>query len=249
MPPAKGTPVTCPIESSRSTMTPVPVQGVIFDCDGTLMDTMDLWLTMEDEFARQAGHELSDDERDMLRAFTLDETARYYHGELGLGSCEQDVKDMIEAYAVEYYAQRSELRPGAGAFVRALAEHGVRCTIASSSPHVMLDAGAAHTGLDRYLVAIVSTDDVGASKREPAVYERARELMGTDVEATWVFEDAAYALRTLAGTRFRTMGTWDKDSAGTFEELTALADHAVRTYEDLDLETFLAGRYATRALG
>lgn len=240
--------MSCPSASLDPALAPIPVQGVIFDCDGTLMDTMDLWLTMEDEFARRAGHELTDAERDMLRAFTLDETARYYHGELGLGSCEQDVKDMIEAYAVDFYATRSELRPGALAFVRGLVERGVRCTIASSSPHVMLDAGAAHTGLDRYLVAIVSTDDVGASKREPTVYERARELMGTDVEATWVFEDAAYALRTLAPTHFRTMGTWDKDSAGTFEELASLADHAVRAYEDLDLETFLAGRYATRVL-
>ena len=225
-----------------------PVQGVIFDCDGTLMDTMDQWLTMEDEFADRCGHELSDAEHDMLRSFTLDETARYYHHELGLGVNEQDVKDMIEAYAVGYYAERSVLRPGALEFLRELGKRSIPCAIASSSPHSMLDAGVKHTGIDTLLLAVVSTDDVGVSKREPVVYEHARALLGSPIEATWVFEDAAYALRTLSPTRFRTMGIYDKDDSGTYEELTALADHAIRGYGEIDVEEFVAGRYASRTL-
>ena len=226
----------------------VPVQGVIFDCDGTLMDTMDLWLTMEDEFAARCDHELTEAERDMLRACTLDETALYYHRELGLGTSEQDVKGMVEDYAVRYYAERSVLRPGAQAFLEELNRRDIPCAIASSSPHSMLDAGAAHTGIDVLLRAIVSTDDVGISKREPAVYEHARELLGTPAEATWVFEDAAYALRTLAPTRFRTVGIYDKDDSGTYEQLRELADVAIRGYGELDVEEFLAGRLASRAL-
>lgn len=233
---------------ARGAALPVaPVAGVIFDCDGTLMDSMAMWHGMEDELAGRAGHAITEAERAMLHTLTLPETLTFFHGELGLGKSEQDVADMMEDYLMRYYAERSVMRPGALEFVRELRARGIRCSIASSTPHAMLVAGCEHTGLAPLVSAIVSTDDVGASKREPAVYDRARELMGTPVAATWVFEDAAYALRTLACTDYRTVGIWDQDEAGTFEELSDLADVAIRSYAELDVERFVAGEYARKA--
>ena len=57
-------------------------------------------------------------------------------------------------------------------------------------------AGARATGIADYFSAIVSVEEVGASKREPAVYDRAREAMGTERALTWGFEDALYAMDT-----------------------------------------------------
>ena len=62
----------------------VPVQGVIFDCDGTLMDTMGLWLEVEDQLAARVGHVFSASEQDMMRTLTISETGEYLHGELGI---------------------------------------------------------------------------------------------------------------------------------------------------------------------
>ena len=85
---------------------------------------------------------------------------------------------------------------------------------------------------------------MNASKRSPDVYEYARAFLGTAREETWVFEDASYALRTLARAGYHTVGIHDRDDSGTFDELSALADLAIRGYEDIDLIEFVAGRYA-----
>lgn len=66
---------------------------------------------------------------------------------------------------------------------------------------------------------VASVDDVSSSKREPKVYDHTRRLMGTPLETTWGFEDSAYALRTLRGAGYRTVGIYDRDDAGTHEEL------------------------------
>lgn len=227
-----------------STAAALPVAGVIFDCDGTLLDTMGLWYSMEEKLAASAGHALTAQERDRLRACTLEEAARFFFEELGVGSSVPDVEKTIEAMACDFYARKAQPRPGALAFLEQLKAGGVRCAIASSSPHSMLDPGAAGSGVGRYLDAIVSTDDVGVSKRVPAVYDRARELLGTPLEATWVFEDAAYAVRTARSGGYHVLATWDCDESGTFEELQSLADHAVRSYAEIDVRRFLAGRYA-----
>ena len=78
----------------------VPVQGVIFDCDGTLMDTMGLWLEVEDQLAARVGHVFSAPEQDMMRTLTISETGEYLHGELGILGSAQEVVAEINRLAV-----------------------------------------------------------------------------------------------------------------------------------------------------
>ena len=223
------------------------MSGVVFDCDGTLMDTMGLWLSMEDELAERMGRRLTAAERSHLRSLTVPETGEYLHGELGVLGSAQAVVDEIGRMAYGYYANSCELRPGALEFVRALASAGVPCAIASSSPRAFLEAGVAHTGLAGLISAVVSTDDVGASKRESAVYDRARELIGADLPTTWVCEDAAYTFAATRAAGYHSVGIYDRDDSGTFEQLRALADVAIRSWDELDVARFLVGGYAREA--
>lgn len=225
----------------------LPVAGVIFDCDGTLLDTMALWSAMEKKLAASVGHKLSTSEQDYLRTCTLEEAACFFYERLRVGTSAADVEHTIEAMACDFYAHEARPRPGALRFLARLQQAGVRCAIASSSPHSMLDPGAAGSGIGVYLDAIVSTDDVGISKRQPAVYDWARELLGTPREQTWVFEDAAYAVHTAHAAGYPVLATWDCDDGGTFEELSRTADYAVRSYDDIDVDRFLAGGYRRQA--
>lgn len=214
--------------------------GVIFDCDGTLIDSMDVWREAEAHLARLAGATLSQADVDTLTTLTIPEVGSFFHGRFGLGKSPDDVVRMIDEFMLDFYRTRAEARPGALAFVKGLAAHGVRMSVASSSPVPFLKAGLARCGFAPYLDAIVSVDDVGRSKREPAVYDRARELMGTPLATTWGVEDSTYAVRTLRAAGYRTLGVYDCDLSGAYEELAAAADHAVRSFEELDADVFVA---------
>ena len=213
--------------------------GIIFDCDGTLIDSMAAWRELEASLARQAGAELTKADTDALTTMTIPECGAYLHGKFGLGASGADVEGMIDAFMLDFYANRAVARPGVLAFVRGLAERGVPMAVASSTPRPLLEAGLAHAGIAPYLRAIVSVDDVGKSKREPAVYDRAREALGTTRAQTWGFEDALYAIRTLRAAGYRTFGVYDCDLSGTWADLQAEADRAVRSFEDVSAAEFL----------
>ena len=140
---------------------------------------------------------------------------------------------------LEYYRNHAKPRPGALEFVEALNELGVSCSVASSSPQSYLQAGLARAGFTPYLDAIVSVDDVGASKRDPAVFNQACKLMGTRIDETWGFEDSLYALLTLKRAGYKTVGIYDSDLAGTFDQLAEVADVAVRAFDELDPRMFV----------
>ncbi|HJH42989.1 MAG TPA: HAD family phosphatase [Rubneribacter badeniensis] len=221
--------------------------GIIFDCDGTLLDSSGVWHEMEDEFSRRAGVRLTKADTDELNTLTVPESGAFFHERFGLGASAADVVGMIDEFVLGYYRERACERPGALAFVRALAERGVAMSVASSSPQAYLQAGLETAGFLPYLDAVVSVDDVGKPKREPAVYDRARELMGTPLCSTWGFEDSSYAVRTLRAAGYRTMGVYDSDLAGTYEDLAALCDHVVRGFGELDAGEFITWSVAPQA--
>ncbi|RNL39198.1 HAD family hydrolase [Paraeggerthella hongkongensis] len=214
--------------------------GIVFDCDGTLLDSMCVWREMEAELARRANVALTEDDKDVLTTLTIPECGAFFHERFGLGASGKDVEDMVDEFMLGFYRTRVEARPGALAFVEALAGHGVRMAVASSSPQSYLQAGLERCGFAPYFDAIVSVDDVNASKREPAVWDRAREAMGTSRSSTWGMEDSVYAVRTLSKAGYRTLGIYDCDVSGTYEELAEACDHAVRAFDELDIEAFLS---------
>ena len=210
--------------------------GVVFDCDGTLLDTIDVWHEAEAEMYRRAGATPEAGDHEAIVTFTLAETGEFFHGKYGLGASPDDVVRMIDEILLEFYRTKARPREGALELVRALAERGIPLSVASSSPQSYLQAGLAATGFLPYVKAVVSVDDVGASKREPAVYDRAREALGTERALTWGFEDSLYAVRTLKSAGYPTVGVYDCDESGTFADLAAEATIAIRDFSELSVD-------------
>lgn len=212
--------------------------GVIFDCDGTLLDTMQGWHELEDYLALSAHTALTLEQRSNLTALSIKECAVYFHERFGLGASGQVVETMIDDFMYAYYKERVRTRPGVHVFVEGLARQGAHLSVASLSPTNFLQAGLQGCDLLPYFDIVVSTDEVGGSKRTPAVWNHARSAMGTTLARTWGVEDSLYALRTLVAAGYKTLGIYDCDIAGSPEELREVADHFITSFEDIDVQTF-----------
>lgn len=218
-------------------------RGMILDCDGTLIDSMGVWLSIDQRLAAKAGHELTLDEKAQLNSFTVPEVCQWFHNQLGLGSKWEDVYQMIDDIMRDFYANECEARPGALAFVRDLNAAGVGCVVVSSTAHDLLDLGLAHCGMDGYIDDIVSTEDVDLSKRDPRIYEIACEKIGTQVADTWGIDDSLYAVRAMHEAGYRTIGIYGHDDTGTLDQLGQVADIAIAGFEQLDTAQLLATWY------
>ena len=214
--------------------------GVIFDCDGTLVDSMGAWHDVDRTLAAEAGIALTKADTDAITTMSLDEASTYLHEQCGLGTSASAVKEMIFERMRAFYAYEVEARPGALAFVQGLHARGVPMAVASSTPPDMLAICVERCGFAPYMKAVVSVDDLHTSKREPDVYDHARSFLGTDRAHTWGFEDAAYALDTLRAAGFRAGAIYDNDISGTRADLLARADFLIATWEDLTVDEFLA---------
>lgn len=210
------------------------IKGAIFDCDGTLLDSLGAWRGLEGEVAKQAGVTVTPEEHKLFTTFTIPEVARYFHEVYGFAKSVDAVVAVMDEYMMCHY-EHAKLLPGAREILEACARNNVKMTMASSSKAAFLQAGAKATGIAEFFCAIISVDEVGASKREPAVYHRSREVMGTPLPLTWGFEDSLYAMDTLANAGYPVLGLYDEAYGVPELEVRKRANITVPSLECLDV--------------
>lgn len=222
-------------------MTGVTVGYFIFDMDGTLLDSIKIWHESEERILQGAHVELSKDERDQVNALTLEEAATFFHERFGIGKDPNAVIHAIIDHMLDFYTNEVEANPGAISFVRAVYEAGATLCVLSSSPQAFLQAGLGHVGLKRYFPdeLIISAEDIGLVKRDPATFTYLLDLLGSDAADTWLFDDSWYALKTAHDVGLRTVGVYSADDCGTHEELARFCEVVVDDFTELAVEQFV----------
>lgn len=203
-------------------------RGFIFDCDGTLLDSLGAWDEAECELFAQAGA-LTQEQEDEIHASPIDEAARILHERYGVFDSAAEVLSHLDGHLLPAYASAKAM-PGACDFVRDVACRNIPCVVLSSSPRRFLETGLGHVGILDCFLGLVTTDEVGASKQERAIYERALEILGSTWDDTWAVDDAPYAIQCMESFGIKTLGV----GAGSSEERKAkLREHATVFVESL----------------
>ncbi len=208
------------------------IKGAIFDCDGTLLDSLGAWRGLEGVLARQAGVQVKPEERKLFSTFTIPEVAHYFHVSYGLGASDREVVGFIDEYMMAYYRSAS-LLPGAAELLESCAAAGVAMCVVSSSCAKYLEAGLSSSGVRGFFQAVVSVEDLGTTKREPVAFNHARKLLGTERGCTWGFEDSLYAMDTLRNAGFPVLGLFSDADGVPRAEVEARADIAVPSLESI----------------
>lgn len=195
----------------------MPITGAIFDCDGTLVDSMGMWRQVVEGLLVKRGRPVPPEFFGRTEAVSLWDGCKLAHEEYGLGTdipslYEELCADIREAYT------HVPLMPGAREFLQELADAGVPMVMASSTPVRELRSCLEFHGLAGFFRDVVSTEDVGGRDKEfPDVYEEALRRLGTPKETTWVFEDAPFGVQTSRRAGFHVVGLMN-DHDGRREE-------------------------------
>jgi len=183
--------------------------GMILDFDGTILDSMRVWLGLAQDFLRMQGAEPRP-ELDSQLADCADLTAgaAWLQKEYALKlTPEETLHGLLDLLNARYLA--CELKPGAEGFLREAARRGCRLVIGTASDRKAVEAILAKHGLLGLFSSILTTGETGFDKKDPAFYWRALEHLGTRPGDTWLFDDAPFCLKAARSCGIRTAGVPD----------------------------------------
>lgn len=178
-------------------MTGDDVQAVVFDLDGVLVDSEELWDEVRRGLAAGAGRPWPDDATRAMQGMSTAEWSAYLTGAVGVPGEPEEVAAAVIDRVADRYRTRLPLLPGAVEAVERLAGSFV-LGLASSSPRRLIDAVLAAAGLAGRFAVTVSTEEVAAGKPSPAVYQEAVARLGVPAGRAVAIEDSSNGLRAAA---------------------------------------------------
>lgn len=172
-----------------------PYQAVVFDLDGTLIDTEHLWDEVRRGLAAQDGVAWPEPATTAMMGMSTVEWSTYLAETVGVhGAPEAAARRTIDGM-LAHYRSGVDILPGALAAVRRMAALGP-VGIASSSPRELIEQGVRTMGIADLVDVVVSTEEVGRGKPAPDGYLRCCELLGVDAARCLAFEDSSNGVRS-----------------------------------------------------
>ena len=166
-------------------------QAVIFDLDGTLIDTEPVWESVRRELAAQDGIEWPESASRAMMGMSTREWSAYMADVVGIGpTAELAARRTIDG-VVERYDRDLPVLPGAREVVRRLAAHWP-LAVASSSPRDLIEHALQALGV-RDLIAVVRSTEEGTARGKPApdAFLWVADQLDAEPARTVVIEDSA----------------------------------------------------------
>ena len=165
------------------------IEAVVFDLDGILIQTEELWDEVRERLARERGGRYdAQAQRDMM-GMSSPEWARYMHEHVGLSEPPEEIAAEVVGLMEAGYRERLPLIPGAVEAVERLAARWP-LGLASSSNRPLIDLALELSGLDRLFRATVSSEEVERGKPAPDVYFEACRRLGVAPARAAAIEDS-----------------------------------------------------------
>jgi len=132
-----------------------------------------------------------------------------------------------------------QAKPGLKKFLALLKMEGVWMYVATATDRPLAEAALRHAGIYDYFRGLITVAEAGVGKRDPEIFERALRRLQSNKKDTVVFEDALHAIQTAKRAGFRVAAVYDPSADDDQEEIKALADYYITSYEEMFEHEFL----------
>lgn len=209
-------------------------KAVIFDMDGSLVDSMWIWPEVDNIYMNK--YHLTPPatfHRD-IEGMSYTETAQYFVDTFA--ALDRTVEQVMQEWrdmTIGLYSTKVLPKPGAVRFLNEMKKKGIRLGIATSNDREIADAALYSQNLILYFDSVRTACEVSAGKPAPDVYLKVAEDLQVHPSECLVFEDVPNGILAGKNAGMQVCAVDDEFSRNLDEEKRMLADYYIRDFNDI----------------
>lgn len=204
------------------------IKGAVFDLDGTLLSSTDVWRKIDVEFLGKRGLEVPEDYVEIITPMEFKQIADYTIERFHLPETPEAVMAEWNDMAKDAYENKVQIKPGVKELLAALKKANIPMAVATSNIQALYKPCLKRNGILEYFDAFTECGEVGRGKSFPDIYIRSAEKLGCKPEECVVFEDIIMALETAAAAGFTTVCVRDEAWDYSPEQIQRAADYEIQ---------------------
>lgn len=209
------------------------IEAVIFDLDGTLIDSMWVWNKIDIEYLNKKGFTLPEDLQRDIQGLSYTETALYFKNRFQLKDTIDEIKQEWNRMAGHYYSSVINIKKGVREFLEYLKSNGYKIGIATSNYIDQTKAVLSRNGILEYFQAITTACEVPRSKAYPDIFLETARRLNVPPEKCLVFEDSLVSIGGAKAAGMQVIGVFDRHGTSSYEELSKATNHLIEDFSSM----------------
>lgn len=206
---------------------------MLFDLDGTLIDSNGVWTQIDVDFLTQRGLPCTQEYSAAVAHMTYPEAARYTQQRFHLKESPEEIQEIWLSMARKQYSSHIPLKEGVLDFLQQQAAQGIPLGIVTSCMEPLCRAVLRRHSIDSLFCQVTTTAQVSRSKAFPDVYLLAARQAGVAPETCTVFEDSPVAAGGAKAAGMRVIGVYDPFYAAFQQDMYALCHRYIHSFCEL----------------
>lgn len=205
-------------------------KAIIFDLDGTLIDSMNVWSDIDKEFFKMHDLPFEEDYQKEIGHKGLKEIAAYTKSRYNLKESEDEIVTIWLDMAKEAYAYKIPLKEGVKSFLEYLQSENIKMGIATSNSLELTELVLKHHDIYKYFSKVVTVNELKTNKGSPDIYLHISNSFGLTPSECIVFEDLLVGIKTAKKAGYKVVGVKEISSLDKEKEIREIADLYISNY-------------------
>lgn len=211
------------------------IKAVIFDLDGTLIDSMWMWSAIDVEYLGKFGISMPEDLQTCIEGMSFSETAVYFKERFDIPDSLEEIKKEWNQMAWDKYAHEVPFKKGAMEFLEYLRKKGIKTGIATSNSKELVEIVIGRYGAEDFFDSIHTACEVPKGKPAPDIYELVASELQVEPQNCLVFEDVVQGIMAGKNAGMKVCSVYDDFSKDKDEKKRELSDYYIYSFEEIPL--------------